>query len=107
MIFSRFGFGKASNRRFNYVPRYYDADKEEFEQRVDRARRELKGEQKPEDFRERIRQAYDYRSKAYNHVYNNDYKKSIIRRWLIAGLLGAIFYLLITSSLLDRILSAF
>lgn len=107
MIFSRFGFGKTSNRRFNFTPRYYDADKEEFDKRVEMARREVGGERSTGDFKDRIRQGFNYRNKAYNNVYNQEHKKSMLRRLLIAGILGAIFYILLSSDLLDKFLGAF
>jgi hypothetical protein len=107
MIFSRFGFGKTSNRRFNFVPRYYDADKEEFNKRVEMARREVGGEQSTDDLKERIRQGFSYRNKAYNNVYNHEHKKSLLRRMLIAVILGAIFYVLLSSDLLDKFIGAF
>ena len=71
------------------------------------ARREVGGEQSTDDIKERIRQGFNYRNKAYNNVYNQEHKKSMLRRLLIAGILGAIFYILLSSDLLDKFLGAF
>lgn len=113
MIFSKFSFGKTANRRFNYIPRYYDADKEEFKERVRRARAEVeveveakaKAKAEVEDrakgFEDRIRSGFQHRNRAYNNVYNSN-GKTTLRVALIASILFAIFYLIFNSGLIDR-----
>jgi hypothetical protein len=101
MIFSKFGFGKTSNRRFNYIPRYYDADKEAFNERVNRTKAEVNGESNIQGFENRIRNGFQFRNRAYNNVYNSS-GKSTLRIALIALILGAIFYLMFNSGLIDR-----
>ncbi len=98
MIFSKFGFGKTSNRRFNYIPRYYDADKEEFEQRVRRSKEAID----ETNYADRIRHGYKHRSNAYNTV-KNPLSVSSIRVLLIAMVLGTIFYLMFNGGLIDRL----
>lgn len=101
MIFSKFGFGRTSNRRFNYIPRYYDADKEAFNERVNRTKAEVNGESNIQGFENRIRNGFQFRNRAYNNVYNSS-GKSTLRIALIALILGAIFYLMFNSGLIDR-----
>lgn len=101
MIFSKFSFGKTTNRRFNYIPRYYDADKEAFQERVKKSRAEANGEVHTEGYENRIRSGFQQRNRAYNNVYNTG-GKSTLRVALIALILGSIFYLMFSSGLIDR-----
>lgn len=97
MIFSKFGFGKTSNRRFNYIPRYYNAEKEELQERVRRAKEEIN----ETNYADRIRNGFKHRTNAYNTV-KNPLSMSSVRVLLIAIILGSIFYLMFNGGLIDR-----
>jgi hypothetical protein len=107
MEFPRIRFGRTTNRRFNYIPRYYDEDKEEFNERVERARQELEGSNNPDDFAKRMKAGFKKRTKAYNSVYNIDKKGSTLRTIFIAGMLGLIFYLLFSHDIIGKMFGLF
>lgn len=104
--------GRVSNRRFKYVPRFYDEDKEEFEFRVEQARKERDRMQNPDvplegSHEDRMRKAMEFRTKSYNSEYNAMNKFAGLRRLLIVGILVIIFYLIFSSDVILRIFDAF
>lgn len=103
--------GRAKNRRFKYVPRYYDEDMEDLEYRVDKARRErdkmAAAASAEENLETRMRKAMEFRTESYNREYNSMNKYSGARTILIAGILLFIFYLIFSSDLILRIFDAF
>lgn len=48
-------FKTGKNKEFNYVPRYYDEQKEEFEKRQRRIEQEVGIEQAPDSYRSRLK----------------------------------------------------
>jgi len=101
------GFGKRPNpRKFDYNPRYYDAEKEERDKRM--AKYKNSGEQsEQEKVKDRIKSGL-------RQKYNNDpsyrskqLRKSNIRLFYIIGILVMAAYLLLKSDLFRRFFESF
>ena len=83
-------FKTQKHRSFNFRPRYYDADKEAFEERIRRIESELSTENSDiEATKLRIRQKFE--SRRSNSGSASD-KASNIRILVILGILGALSY---------------
>lgn len=85
-------------KRFDFKPRYYDAEKEAFEARVARIKRDLDREKSSDasnmdDLRERMRSEWKTRG-PQTRAYNGN-----LRIMIIAGLLFIAFYLLLFTDL--------
>lgn len=99
------GFGKRPKpRKFDFIPRYYDAQKEELQERIGKFNEELSDEEKAKHrIKAGIRNRYygdqDYRSA--------EVKKSNIRLIIIIMVLCFISYLILKSDRLIRILETF
>ncbi len=83
------------NKRFDYQPLYYDAEKEELDQRVARIKKQIeaekKGELNSELLRERLRSDWQRGSR------QSIVSKSNYRIALIAGFLFMVVYLYLTT----------
>ena len=89
------------HQRFNYVPRYYDADKEDLEERV----RLAKGEAGNADLtKSRIRSGFKRRSRAGS---TNPSAKTAVRFLLIIAILVLFTYLILTSNSIVRLIESF
>lgn len=104
--------GRVANKRFKYIPRYYDEDRIEFEQNVERARRERDRMEQHEPLahgghEERMRKAMEFRTRAFNTEKNSMNKYASVRTIIIAGILFFIFYLIFSSDIILRIFDAF
>ena len=99
-----FNFGKRiKNRQFDYVPRYYDPDKEELENRLKKYRREVSD---TELSKQRIRGGFRRKYRV-----ENDYAKKSVRRsnrilLMTICVLLLLTYLFITEYL-PKIIAAF
>lgn len=93
MDWNRLSLFKLPNRhkRFDYIPRYYDADKEALQRKIDQAKREA-GENTDGNYVREI----EFRSKIQSKWGNTEYKtasmRSNIRLIVILGLLLIAFY---------------
>lgn len=92
-------FKVPQNRRFNFVPRYYDPDREEFEQRVARAKREVEQDSSGE-FVPNIKGQF---RNAYMNIEHSPRKASIAR--MIVRLVT--FVLLLVVLYLTAVLTSF
>lgn len=89
------------HQRFNYVPRYYDEDKEDLQERV----RLAKGEAGNADLaKSRIRSGFKRRSRAGT---SNPSAKSAIRLMLIIAILVLFTYMILTSDSILRLIESF
>lgn len=95
------------NRRFNYVPRFYDEDMDDLRNRIKAAESKEKNEYDVKGFRDRIRSGYERRENAYNTHHNKAIWASRIRLVLIIGILSVITWQLMTHDLLTFIFEAF
>ena len=79
-----------SNKRFNFKPRYYNAQKEELEGRIARAKRELAAEEAgltdPESLKNKLSESW-----RVNHRRRVN-QKANMRVAMIAAILFVIFY---------------
>lgn len=83
-------FKTQKHRSFNFRPRYYDADKEAFEERIRRIESELSTENSDiEATKLRIRQKFESRR---SNSGSASHKASNIRILVILGILGALAY---------------
>lgn len=93
MDFSRLSIFKLPNKhkRFEYVPRYYDARKERLKKKIEDYELENKTEAG-----ERKRREISFRDKSSNRWGGDDYKAASLRQnlrlILILGILGVIVY---------------
>jgi hypothetical protein len=104
--------GRVANKRYKYVPRYYDEDKADLEYRVARARKDRDASQEAEQLLSgghatRMRKAMQFRTDSFNTQYNSMNKFATVRTLIIATLLFIIFYLLFSHDLILRIFDAF
>lgn len=89
------------HQRFKYIPRYYDADKEDLEERV----RIAKGEAASEELtKARIRSGFKRKSRAGSTAPN---ARSGIRLIIITVVLFLITYLILSSEGILRMIEAF
>lgn len=89
------------HQRFNYIPRYYDADKEDLDERV----RLAKGEAGDADLaKSRIRSGFKRRSRAGS---TSTSAKSAIRLFLIIAILVLFTYMILTSDSILRLIESF
>lgn len=98
------GFKVPKHRKFGYVPRFYDPEKEELEKRV---KRYEAGSEDKELVKERISDGF---RQSYHG--NNTYRKSLIlkstiRLVLIILVLLFLSYLFLTSSKITAIIESF
>ena len=99
-----FNFGKRiKHRQFEYIPRYYDPDKEELENRLKKYKREASD---TELSKQRIRGGFRRKYRV-----ENDYTKRSVRRsnrilLMTIGILLLLTYLFITEYL-PKIIAAF
>ncbi|MBI1305106.1 MAG: hypothetical protein GC181_00670 [Bacteroidetes bacterium] len=107
MEIRRIQFGRRANRRFNYIPRYYDEDKEDLENRVNNVRMEVSGNYDPKGFEQRIRDGFNKKSTAYQTPYNTINHGSRIRFLFILITLGLVFYLAFYTKAFGIIFGAF
>lgn len=88
------GFNKINkHKRFDYVPRYYDAEKEEFEARVKATKERVKAEKeginnKPEFYATRISQAFQ-RDRQKTSLLDMGFLPSLVRLFIVFILGGA------------------
>jgi hypothetical protein len=104
--------GRVANKRYKYVPRYYDEDKSDLDYRVARARRdrdrfENHASTPPGNSEDRMRKAMEFRTNAFNTEFNSMNRFAAVRTILIAAILVIIFYLLFSHDLILRIFDAF
>lgn len=107
MEFPRIQYGRRTNRRFDYKPRFYDEGKEDLDERVDRARKERDGLNGEQDFEQRIRYAYQRRDLTPSSAVDNARVISRLRVLAIATILGLLFYLLFYTDVIYVIFEAF
>lgn len=107
MDFGRVQFGRRANRRFNYRPVYYDEDKEDLQDRVEKARMKATGTYRPEGFKERIKNGYKYQLGAYSTPYHMVASGSKARFLFILIIVGLTFYLAFYSQVFSVIFEAF
>jgi hypothetical protein len=89
------------HQRFNYIPRYYDADKEDLDERV----RLAKGEAGDADLaKSRIRSGFKRRSRAGS---TSNSAKSAIRLFLIIAILVLFTYMILTSDSILNLIESF
>ncbi len=91
-------FKQSGPKGFNFKPRYYDADKEELNARVDLLKRDLEADDELKDMYqggEVLRQKLRANRGHYNKS-KAAQKKSNIRIIMIAGILAVITYVLLT-----------
>ncbi len=93
MNWNRFSLFKLPSRhkRFDYVPRYYDAEREELKKKIKAAER-LNGNGDDQNFEREIR----FKNKVENKWGNSDYKaqsmRSNVRLIVILGIVFIVFY---------------
>jgi len=58
MEFRRLDYGRRTNRKFNYKPRYYDEDMEDLHERAERTQKIRDGDNSMESYSERIKHGY-------------------------------------------------
>lgn len=95
------------NRRFNYVPRFYNEDMDDLRNRVNSAKAKENEEYDIKGFKDRIKQGYERRDQAYNTHHNKEIWVSRLRLFLIIGILTLITWQLMTHDLLTFIFEAF
>lgn len=93
MNWNRFSMFKLPNRhkRFDYIPRYYDADKEALQRKIEQAKREA-GENKEGNYAREIEFRAQIQSKWGNTEYKTAAMRSNIRLIVILGILLIAFY---------------
>ncbi|MFT4522116.1 MAG: hypothetical protein ACI8ZN_001056 [Bacteroidia bacterium] len=105
MAFERVKFGRRANRRFNYQPIYYDADREELTSRVEQIKDNKSN--KVEGYQARIKASYQRRNVAYNSDYNYIKSAARLRQLAIAILLGLALYLVFQTNTFSIVYDAF
>jgi|SRR5210317_949096 hypothetical protein len=63
MELPRVKMGRRSNKRFNYTPRYFDEEKEDLENRIEKIKAEVTGNYSKEGFEKRLRAGFKNREK--------------------------------------------
>lgn len=106
MDFGRTQMGRRTNRRFNYRPMYYDADREDLQDRVKQAEMAAKGEYDPKGFEDRIRRRFRNQGvqSNSNHNFISGSKPRLLFIILVIGLM---FYLTFYSRAFSVIFEAF
>jgi len=108
MELPRVTFGRRGNKRYNYKPRYYDEDKEDLQDRVERAKAEASGNYSAEGSRRRLQSAFKNRkSTPIDPLAQKQKMVSRIRVFLIALVLGAVAYLAFYTNAISIIFEAF
>jgi len=62
MELPRVKYGRRGHKRFNYTPRYYDEDKEDLENRIEKITAEVTGEYSHKGSKRRLETAFKNRS---------------------------------------------
>lgn len=100
-----FGFGKRpKHRKFDYLPRYYDAEKETLEKRINQYKGDLSDEAK---MKERISSQLRHRYIGDENYRKSQSKKSTLRVFYILILLLVISYFILTSDRIQIFLEMF
>lgn len=95
-----FGFGKKpKHRKFDYLPRYYDEDKERLEQTLNSYKGEARNEQK---VKARISSGLRQRYRGNDEYRRSSNKKSNLRIVYILIVLFFISYMILSSSGIQR-----
>ncbi len=95
-------FKVPQHRRFNFVPRYYDADREEFEQRVAQAKREVEQQNSNGEFVSNIKGKF---RNSYMNIEHSPRKASLVRMVVrIVTFILLLFVLYLTAVLTSYIL---
>jgi len=99
-----FGFGKRPKpRKFDFIPRYYDPDKEELESRLAQYKDEMNEEERA---KHRIRTGLRNKYYGDSEFRSSQVKKSNLRLVYIIIILAFITYLILRSDRLIRIIEA-
>lgn len=108
MEFPRITYGRRGHKRFNYKPVFYDADKEDLDNRVERAKAEASGEYSAEGFQKRLEASFRNRQTLPEDPYARQLKSvSRIRYILIVAILGSMAYLVFYTNTISIIFEAF
>jgi len=100
-----FGFGKRpKHKKFGYVPRFYDEERERLQQHVDQYKGDVSNQDK---VKQRISSGLRQR-----YVGNEDYRKSNVKKsnlriLYILGILIFVSYMILTSNRIQSILESF
>ncbi len=93
-------------RGFEYIPRFYDPDKEEMESIIRKYRNKDSGEVSTEEMKQRIRLGLKSRVSSAPGVYRKAQRKSSVRLIVIIAFLLAIVYLLLKSETTFKIVDS-
>ena len=108
MEFPRITYGRRGHKRFNYKPVFYDPDKEDLENRVEKAKAEMTGEFDFQGYKKRLEASFRNRQSIPDDPFARQLKMvSRIRFWLIAVVLGSLAYLVFYTNTISIIFEAF
>jgi hypothetical protein len=108
MQLSRIKIVRRSNKRFQFIPRFYDERSEELENRVERITSEVTGVYSQEGSRRRLATAFKNRGRQALDPKAQQMKMvSRVRVLLIAAVLGSVAYLAFFTSTIDIIFEGF
>ena len=103
----RIPYKRKANRRFNYVPKYYDPEKERLQAQIDfHKKKSISKNEDIEQVKRNIRNSFSYNNIEKTR-YNLDEKGRNVRTFLIAILLIVIFYFVVDGNLLDKLFYIF
>lgn len=103
----KIGFGnRVKNRTFDYKPRFYDPDKEAFQERMEMLREKYadKAEIDGEKMKLRIRQGFKNKGASDPSYRSKMEKTAAVRRLVIVGVLLLIVYLFSQSDRIEQFL---
>jgi len=107
MDFGRIQMGRRANKRFNYRPMYYDADKEDLKERVNKAEMSASGKYKTSGFEKRIKHGFKNQAGNYTNQYNVVTSGGRVRLLFIIIVIGLTFYLTFYTRVFSVIFEAF
>jgi len=107
MEFRRIEFGRRTNRKFTYTPRYYDEDMEDLHERVERGKKIRDGITEMDTYAERIKHGFRTKQKPAKEGANQALWVSRLRVIVIAAILGMLFYLFFYTDVIIVIFEAF
>jgi len=107
MEFRRLDYGRRTNRKFNYKPRYYDEDMEDLHERAERTQKIRDGDNSMESYSERIKHGYRTKQTPEKKEVNQALWISRLRFILIASILGMLLYLFFYTDVINTIFEAF
>lgn len=108
MELPRVSYGRRGNKRFDYKPRYYNEEKEDLLNRIERVKSEASGEYSAEGSKRRLEAAFKNRKSV--PVDPNAQQQRLVSRvriLLIALILGTAAYLVFYTNTISIIFEAF